>query len=84
MQIIKKTTHIDFLSPVRRKIALVLSGLVTLALMAWGGYAAWFAMTHVRASYARVSGLVINVATVALVLALFVALMPARVLDSGP
>jgi preprotein translocase subunit SecF len=31
MQIIKKTTHIDFLSPVRRKIALVLSGLFILA-----------------------------------------------------
>jgi multidrug resistance efflux pump len=29
--------------------------------MVWGGYAAWFSFTHVRASYARVTGLVVNV-----------------------
>jgi len=42
--------------------AVVLSGLLVLALLAWGGYAIWFAVSHVRASYARVSGLVVNVA----------------------
>ena len=41
---------------------LLVSGLLTVALMAWGGYAIWFAMSHVRTSYARVSGLVVNVA----------------------
>jgi membrane fusion protein (multidrug efflux system) len=29
--------------------------------LAWGGYATWFAVTHVRATYARVSGLVVSV-----------------------
>ena len=42
--------------------ALLVSGLLTLALMARGGYAIWFAVSHVRASYARVTGLVVNVA----------------------
>jgi len=36
--------------------------LVMLAGMVWGGYAVWFACTHVRVSYARVTGLVVNVA----------------------
>jgi len=30
--------------------------------LGWGGYAIWFAVTHVRTSYARVTGLVVNVA----------------------
>lgn len=38
---------------------------VSLVLLAgalvWGGYAIWFSLTHVRASYARVTGLVVNV-----------------------
>jgi len=42
--------------------ALLASGLLVLALMAWGAYAIWFAVSHVRTSYARVSGLVVNVA----------------------
>src|SRR4030066_1175932 len=42
--------------------ALLVSGLIPPALLAWGGYAIWFAVSHVRASYARVSGLVVNVA----------------------
>jgi len=29
--------------------------------MAWGGYAIWFSVTHLRATYARVSGLVVSV-----------------------
>jgi len=29
--------------------------------MVWGGYAIWFSVTHVRATYARVSGLMVNV-----------------------
>jgi len=40
---------------------LLVSGLLTLALIARGGYAIWFTLSHVRASYARVSGLVVNV-----------------------
>ena len=41
---------------------LVIFGLLVLGGAAWGGYAVWFALTHVRASYARVTGLVVNVA----------------------
>lgn len=29
--------------------------------LVWGGYATWFAVTHVRATYARVGGLVVSV-----------------------
>ncbi len=36
--------------------------MLALAGMAWGGYAIWFALTHVRASYARVTGIEVNVA----------------------
>ncbi|MFB3881687.1 MAG: HlyD family secretion protein [Armatimonadota bacterium] len=36
--------------------------LLALAGAVWGGYAAWFSLTHVRASYARVTGLVVNMA----------------------
>src|SRR5512133_2157656 len=36
-------------------VLLVVLGLV------WGGYSAWFSMTHVRATYARISGLVVSV-----------------------
>ena len=38
------------------------TALAALVGMAWGGYAIWFALTHVRTSYARVTGLVVNVA----------------------
>lgn len=34
---------------------------LALAGLIWGGYATWFALTHVRATYARVSGLVVSV-----------------------
>jgi multidrug resistance efflux pump len=34
--------------------------LLSLAAIAWGGHGAWFSLTHVRASYARVTGLVVN------------------------
>ncbi|MBN1460280.1 MAG: hypothetical protein JXA57_12150, partial [Armatimonadetes bacterium] len=37
---------------------LVLTGLLVLAGLIWAGYAIWFSMTHVRVSFARVSGLV--------------------------
>lgn len=36
--------------------------MLVLAGLAWGGYAIWFAVTHVRASYARVTGLAVTVA----------------------
>ncbi len=42
--------------------ALLVSALLVLAGLAWGGYTIWFALTHVGASYARVTGLVVNVA----------------------
>jgi membrane fusion protein (multidrug efflux system) len=35
---------------------------LALAGMVWGGYAIWFSLTHVRASYARITGLQVNVA----------------------
>lgn len=41
--------------------ALVTTGLLALAGMGWGGHSLWFSLTHVRASYARVSGYVVNV-----------------------
>jgi len=36
------------------------TGLLTLAGLVYGGYAIWFSMTHVRTSYARVSGYVVT------------------------
>ncbi len=42
--------------------AILACALLVLAGLVWGGYAIWFALTHVRASYARVTGLVVNVA----------------------
>jgi multidrug resistance efflux pump len=42
--------------------ALLIAGLLLLAGLVWGGYAIWFAVSHVRASYARVTGLVVQVA----------------------
>ncbi len=36
--------------------------LITLGGAAWGGYAIWFSITHVRAVPAKVTGLVVNVA----------------------
>ena len=41
---------------------IVVMVLLTAAGLAWGGYALWFAMTHVRATHARITGLVVNVA----------------------
>ncbi len=41
---------------VTMSVLLLLSGVV------WGSYAAWFALTHVRANSARVTGLVVNLA----------------------
>lgn len=41
---------------------LLLGGLLVLAGLVVGGRAAWFALTHVRASSARITGLVVNVA----------------------
>jgi len=38
------------------------TALVALAAIVWGGLAIRFSLTHVRASYARVTGLVVNVA----------------------
>lgn len=37
-----------------------LAAVLVLAGMAWGGYAIWFALAHVRAAPARVSGLVVR------------------------
>ena len=42
--------------------ALAVTIVLVLAACVWGGYAAWFSLTHVRASYARVTGLVVNMA----------------------
>jgi multidrug resistance efflux pump len=42
--------------------ALALAVLLALAGLVWAGYAIWFSVAHVRASYARVTGLVIQVA----------------------
>ncbi len=42
--------------------ALLLCVLLVLAGLVWGGHGIWFALTHVRASYARVTGLVVTVA----------------------
>jgi len=41
---------------------IVVTILLVVGSLVWGGYAAWFALTHVRASYARVTGLAVNVA----------------------
>lgn len=41
--------------------AVVVTILLLLGALVWGGYAAWFSFTHVRASYARVTGLVVNI-----------------------
>jgi len=41
--------------------AVIVTAALTLGALGWGGYAAWFSFTHVRASYARVSGLVVSV-----------------------
>lgn len=42
--------------------AIAATSLLVLAAIGWGGYAAWFSLTHVRASYAQVTGLVVNIA----------------------
>lgn len=42
--------------------AILACALLVLAGLVWGGHAIWFALTHVRASYARVTGLVVTVA----------------------
>ncbi len=39
----------------------VVGALLFLGAIIWGATAAWFALTHVRTSYARVTGLVVNV-----------------------
>ncbi len=41
--------------------AVAATGVLVLAGLGWGGYAVWFSMTHLRATYARVSGYVVNV-----------------------
>lgn len=40
---------------------LFLSGVFVLAGLVWGAWAAWFSLTHVRTSSARITGLVVNV-----------------------
>ncbi len=42
--------------------AIVVTSLLVLGLLTWAGHALWFAVAHVRASQARVTGLVVNVA----------------------
>lgn len=41
--------------------ALAVAGVLALAGLVWGGSAIWFTVTHVRATYARVSGLIVTV-----------------------
>lgn len=42
--------------------ALMMTIFASLALLVWGGRSVWFALTHVRASSAKVAGLVVNIA----------------------
>lgn len=42
---------------------IVVVAVLALGGLAWAAYAIWFSVTHVRASYARVSGLVVHVAS---------------------
>jgi multidrug resistance efflux pump len=41
--------------------AIVTAALFALGGLGWGGHSLWFSVTHVRATYARVSGYVVNV-----------------------
>ncbi len=43
------------------KYIIALSCIIVLAGLIWGAWAAWFALTHVRTSSARITGLVVNV-----------------------